>query len=77
MEWTEVLKKYKFNIYDKCNCHGAYTEKFTDIDKVWRVVVKPTRQVFELYKFSNFKATDYTHNLEQILNKHGITIQNT
>ncbi len=76
MDWIEVLKTNEFKMYDRCNCHGQYTEKYTDADKIWRVVVKPKRQVFELYKFSNFKATDFTHNLEKTLIKNGIIIQN-
>ena len=77
MEWPEVLKNNGFTLYDKCNCHGQYTEKYTDAEKVWNVYVKPRRMIAEIYKFSFFKGSDYSYNIQKLLEKHGISKQAT
>ncbi len=72
---SEILSQYGFSKYDQCNCHGTFTEKYTDAAKTWRVIIKPRKWLFEIYKFENFKFSGMTTGdaLEQKLIEYGFT----
>ena len=74
--WKKILNDYGFILYEKCNCNGAYTEKYSHVDNVYRVHVVPSKNTFTLRKHGFFQKKGFTYNLEKTLIKYGITVKN-
>lgn len=75
MEWKDVLMNNGFTLYEKCNCHGAYTEKYVHEDKVFKISAFPSKRLFNLYKHGFFQKKTFLFKLEQTLKDYGIIIE--
>lgn len=69
-----VLAEAGFKVYEKCNCHGTYTEKYTNAEKSYKIYIKPKRNLFTLYKGSICKKQKFLYQLHQTLIEDGIIL---
>lgn len=74
-DWKEILINNGFTLYEKCNCHGAYTEKYVHADKVFQVHAVPSRRLFNLRKHGFFLKKAFLYNLKQTLIDYDINIK--
>lgn len=74
-DWKKTLNDYGFSLYEKCNCHGAYTEKYMHADKVFKVHAVPSKRLFNLHKHGFFQQKAFLYQIEKTLIDYEITIK--